>query len=266
MLTDLIPRPACPKLLQLGEILPKYLPEPFLDIGVGFHFQQASLQLFDLLIQKSPEFSQNIVPPGRFGRIAVLAHIQNRQSDSEPAVHIRPAPHFPVGHFDCIRKKPVIAAIAKGLCHFPKFRVSLGVAFFQQPLQYLILQNAAFGFLRNPEIGRNIQLMGIGAQQIGAKRMYGGDLRQIQPVHLPLQMPVSRFPGQALAQSLGNLDPQLCRRCFCIGYHQERINVAGMHRITDPGQQAVDQYLRLSGSGGSGHQQGSARVFHNGTL
>ena len=59
------------------------------------------------------------------------------------------------------------------------------------------------------EICRQLRFHGILAQDRLAESMHGGDLRQIHPRHLPLQMAVIRLLRQLLRDSRGNFAAQL---------------------------------------------------------
>lgn len=50
--------------------------------------------------------------------------------------------------------------------------------------------------------------MGIGAQKIAAEGVHRGDLRQVDPVELVLEVAVVGRGGQAAAELLGDFQPQ----------------------------------------------------------
>ena len=133
------------------------------------------------------------------------------QAVCHPCCRIDFAAHHVIAALSQIQQPPVVAPIAERIDHRGKVRLLLqiGIPLCQRVAQNLRAQSRCLLLVSDAEICRQLRFHGILAQDRLAKSMHGGDLRQIHPRHLPLQMAVIRLLRQLLRDPRGNFAAQL---------------------------------------------------------
>ena len=116
----------------------------------------------------------------------------------------------------------------------------------------------------NKEIMEDI--VGKFAQQIRTEGVHGGNLRQIDPALLLLQVNVLRILRESLGQLLRDSGAQLRSGLPGERDQQEIVDVAFFVAAEDPSHQALNDYFRLSGTGCGGDQDRPAGTLHSKSL
>ena len=159
--------------------------------------------------------------------------------------------------------QPVIPSQPLGVHKSPEIRVRFPfIGSVQQIGKHLLPNFPALVFIRHPKVCRNIQPIGVFPENIPAKAMNGGYFCQEQPLHLFLQVLISRFLRNALAQLRGNFSPKLRCRRLGISNDQKVVQVGGGFLIRKIGHQPIHQHLGFAGAGGGGDQQLSAPIMY----
>lgn len=146
---------------------------------------------------------------------------------------------------------PVVPAKALGIHKRLELR-ALGdvlIGRFQHPIHGPLPQALAFGFIGHPEVAGQLQEEGVLPQQVPAEGVDRGDFCQIQPLHLTLQMPVSRICSQHLHKLCTNFPPKLRRSGLGIGDDQKFIHIGRILLLAEVSHEPVYQHLGLAGSG-----------------
>ena len=258
-----VPALAGQKRLQLPQILGKARRETFFNLGILRHLLERRLEFLDLPGEEAAKLRKKVRAPGRFGSVSIAVQVQGFPGLLPPAGHIRAAAHLLLDLQNGAGQPPVIPAVAKDGGHGEKVAVLGGVELLQKALEHLLPQCLGFGLLGHPEIRGQIQQMGIGAQEIAAEGMHRGDLRQVDPVELVLEVTVVGRGGQAAAELLGDFQPQLRGGGLGVGDDQEFVDVVGLAALQNALQEPIHQHLGLPRAGGGGDQQRPALAVHH---
>ena len=226
---------------------------------------QALLYGADLHPQVILQLLHQGAAPGGGGRVIDAAGIRHGNTVLQPSLGIQMTPCGVIDLLGDLGNQSVIPSQSLGIHEGLEIGILRPgcVCLIQYLGHGLLPQLAAFVLIAHPEVRRQIKIRRILPQKLGAIGVDGGDLRQVQPLHLPLQMIAAGILRNMLRELGCDLAPQLRRRGLGIGDHQKIVDIGGRRGIHDVLHQPVDQNLGLAGARRCGHQQHTAPVFHS---
>ena len=227
---------------------------------------QTPLHGGNMQIQIGEKFLHQIFSPDGLGGIGNFRHIRVAQAFIEPLLGIRVAHGAVIDFQHDVRHQPVIPPQALGIHKGAEvgILVGAGVGVIQQIGEHPLPDLGALIFVSHPEITAELQLPGVFPHHIAAEAVDGGDLRQEQPLDLPLEVPVVRILGNSFRQPGGDLAPQLGGSGLGVCNDEEivQIDPCILQILHEP----LHQHLGLAGARGGGHQQIAAPVQAGGFL
>ena len=198
---------------RLHGLLRLYVLQILLQYRAAFRFhlfiaraqRQRLLQKRLRALQDAKPLLHEIAAPYSFLRLCPLREIIGLQAALHPRRRIDLTAHDRVALLRQREKPPVIAPIAERVDHRGKVRLLLhiGVPLRQRIAQNLRAQRRRLLLIGNTEVRRQLRFHGILPQDRLAEGVYSGDLREIHPRHLPLQVAVIRLFGQLLRDPRG---------------------------------------------------------------
>ena len=181
----------------------------------------------DMSIQKELQIRKKVLSPGGPGYVRSCSRLGGRNALIQPHFRIQVTAGTVKDLEDKFRKAPIIPPKALGIRKGPEVRVLS--QFFVSPVQGVRENGSAklpgFCFVCHPKIRGNIQAIGVLPQDLGAKTVDRGDLGQIQPLELLLQVTVLRLRRDPGGQLRSDFAPQFRRGSLCISNDQEIIQL-----------------------------------------
>ena len=253
-LSNLIPGLALPEEFQLGDEGGKARHGLF-HPSVPFQPGQQPAQHRQHPIQPGKEVLHEIPSPNGLPGVGDAFQGGVFQAVIQPFVRVLVAPGAVVDLENDLRHRGVVPAHPLGIHKIPEMARLVLIGPVQQVTQHGGAKLGAFRLLRHPEIRGQVHTVGILPQNRRTEAVDRGDLGQVEPLELLLQMLVFRLPGDALGEFCGDLSPQLRGRRLGIGDHQKIIQVGRGDWVRQIGQQPLHQDLCFAGTGGGADQQ-----------
>ena len=185
---DLVPALACLERGNSLDVIQKFRRVFFLQYCVARHGVNGLLQIFPHPCRRFPQTRNERPAPRCLRSVRRILRCIGLLAPAHPCIRVNAAANRTVDRQHQLCQPPVVAAVAELVDERPKRTVlcQIFIALLQQRVQHLLLQLLRLQFLRHAKIRRNVQRVRIFAQDGGAERMYGGDLRQIDARELAL--------------------------------------------------------------------------------
>ena len=217
-------------------------------------------ELFDQAVQHLLKlFDETLSPDGILRRVN-LRKLLRSFARLEPPFRIESALRRTVDAQKQLGYDPVISSCAEVVHKIAEIRIVQHrlIAIFQQIIRDLLPELLRFHLFQNAKVSGKIQNIGKFPEQIRTEGMNGGDLCQVNPALLRLQMDVFRVLRQPKGKLLCNSGAELRGGLFGEGDHQKVVDVARFFPAEDPTHQSFYNHFGLAGASGCRDQNRAA--------